>query len=430
MPPSGSPYTLGCPASHTLCPSSLSYGCCKSGMGCAVNQCYSTEAKTITTTRIITTTKNGNPTTYETIATTVKIPEAPTVLPTGGSSDDSGNNDQFVFKYFPSAVPKVSPTSAAEDDDGGGSGLSTGALAGIIAGAVAFLIIVLLAAFIIIRHLNKVVATVSSSLQSNSTKSRPPMREFKPTDSEVDVFSVDPLMASPRPTVPRQDSAVDSQLGMGSPTYSSGDPTPSGLAAGAYQSMPESASNSRHTSFDVMSGISYFDGSGQPPRANQQSGIISTAAMNRMSNDSRGAYAHVRHWSNASEGSEGREVGGWNSTPKELEAKIYMPELPHSSSTVASPHEEQGRTSASVSSPGAMARPPLVHQRKRSDQQGRSDALGILTEEMHGFHGPSNHLVGQTVSHRPGTRGTTASGAKERLEKDEERQDNERISIS
>lgn len=376
-------------------------------MACAVNQCYSTaSAEIVTTTMIITTSANGEQTTYKTTAVSTKSADIPTALP---SVDLGDNGDQAILKYFPSAIAKVSPTSSAsDDDDDGGSGLSKGALGGIIAGALAFLIIVLVTAFIIIRHLNKVVAAVSSSQQSNSTKPRPPMKEFKPTDSEVDAFSVDPLMA-PRPAVPRQESASDTHFDMATPEFASNDPTPNALPAGAYASPPESATNSRHTSFDVMS-PGYFDDARHLARFSQQSG-----ATKRVSSDSRGTYAHLRHYSNASEGSDGPE--GASAHLMELEATPYFPELSNSSSTVASPREEQART-GSVNL-GGMTRPPMVHQRKRSDQRGRSDSLGVLSEEMHGFHGPSDHFVGTTNSHRPGTRGTAGSTVKEQDENGE-----------
>lgn len=59
VPPSGSAYTYDCPASQYLCPSSLSYGCCPNGMACGVNQCYSSDPVTVTSTMVITTTIGG-----------------------------------------------------------------------------------------------------------------------------------------------------------------------------------------------------------------------------------------------------------------------------------------------------------------------------------------------------------------------------------
>lgn len=417
VPPSGSPYTYGCPASHYLCPSSANYGCCPDGMGCAVNQCYSTESSTITTTMTVKTTEDGSVRTVTRTTVTVKTPDVPTAFPTLDSED--GSDDQALLKYFPTAVAKVSPTNSPDDkDDGGGGGLSTGQLGGIIAGAVAFLIIVLVGAYIIIRHLNKVVAAVSSTKQSSSSdnKPRPPMREFKPTDSEIDALSVDPLMASPRPSYPRQASSPDYHFGAGSPDLSLSDQTPTSFG-GAYQ-MVSPGNNSRNTSIDetANNGLGYFDTlRGRPPRLSQQSGASTAlpAAAKRASNDSHGTYQHVRHWSNASEGSTDTEAGGQHAQAAlmELEGSPYVPELMGSPtvSAVGSPRPEERQRSNSGS------RPPVAHQRKRSEsrvgrEQGAgSTQLGVVDEEIHGFHGPSDQLMGQTA-HRPATQGSGGQG--------------------
>ncbi|PCD23097.1 hypothetical protein FGRA07_04467 [Fusarium graminearum] len=89
---------------------------------------------------MITTTIQGERTTYRTTAIEVETPTVPTALPTVDAGD---NNDQAVLKYFPSAIAKESPISSSGKDNDDKGGLSTGALAGIIAGSVAFLIIVL-----------------------------------------------------------------------------------------------------------------------------------------------------------------------------------------------------------------------------------------------------------------------------------------------
>ncbi|CAM1510578.1 Fc.00g009130.m01.CDS01 [Cosmosporella sp. VM-42] len=395
VPPSGSAYTYGCPASHFLCPASLSYGCCKNGMACAINQCYSTEEMTITATMTVTTTKDGSRTTYKTTATTVGTPDAPT-----NAVPADQDSDQAIFKYFPSAIPKVSPTSSASG--GGGGGLSTGTLAGIIAGAVAFLIIILVAAFIIIRHLNKVVAAVSSK-QSDSSRARPAMKEFKPTDSEVDALSVDPLMMSPRPSHPPPGSKVNAPYAVVS-DRGSNDVTPNGI----YDQPSGSERNSRQTSLDAGNGNDYFNNTpGAVARFSQVSSGFSLPSSNRVSNDSHGAYTHVRHWSNASEGSEGNSPGVvWNQpSPSELDGTPYVPELPTTPAAVGSPRDDRRRSSGSI--PTVMSRPPVSHQRKRSEQRSRSNSgaqppLTAVSEEMHGFHGPDDHLVGQTDWNRPG----------------------------
>ncbi|KAF4983985.1 hypothetical protein FZEAL_739 [Fusarium zealandicum] len=405
VPPSGSPYTYGCPNSQHLCPASLSYGCCPNSMACGVNQCYSTEPVTVTTTMVITTTEDGARTTYRTTTITVETPTEPSAFPTVDSGDDDGV--QAVFKYFPSAIPKVSPTSTASDDGNGKGGLSTGALAGIVAGSLAFLVIVLVAAFIIIRHLNKVVAAVSSSKvsdKSNKSNTRPPAKDFKTADSEVDQLSANPLIVPARPVNPGPDSAATSPFGLASGDLSSNDPTP---GADGYHAVSGSAGTSRHASFDALgTSDDYFNvaPTGQP-RFSQMSRFTGST-VNRSSTDSHGAYTHVRHWSNASEGSDGTS-GVIQSPTAELEATPLVPELPSSPSSVAFPREERRRSSGSVAS--VATRPPMANQRLGSGQRVRSDsasqsALSIVSEEIHGFHGPRDHLVGQTATHRPGTR--------------------------
>ncbi|KAF7558460.1 hypothetical protein G7046_g5700 [Stylonectria norvegica] len=353
----------------------------------------------------ITTTQDGSRTTYTTTAATVKTPDAPTSLP---SVDAGDGGDQAILKYFPSAVPKVTPTSSASSDSNGhGGGLSKGALAGIIAGAVAFLIIVLVTAFIIIRHLNKIVAAVSNSKESDSSRARPQMKEFKPTDSEVDALSVDPLIVSPRPAHPRTNSTVTSPFGLGSPEYSSNEPTPSGASRG-YERVSGSGMESPRNQDD------YFNSSlGIPHRFSQYS-TTTVPTTNRMSQDSHGSYSQVPVASGSSD--EYGPASGWNHTPLgELEANPYVPELSNPSSTAGTPGDERRRSTGSSSV--GTTRPRMTHQRKRSDQRGRSEStgqpsLGILSEEMHGFHGPSDHLIGQTDTHRPGTRSSAGSAGR------------------
>lgn len=411
MPPSGSAYTFGCPSSHYLCPSSLSYGCCPDGMGCAVNQCYSTEAVTVIETMTVTTTEDGERTTYTTRSTSVSEPDIPTELP---EVDSGQEEEQFRLKYFPSAIPKESPTTSPDDDDDGGSSLSSGTLAGIVAGAVAFLVIVIVAAFIIIRHLNKVVAAVGHSDQSgtSSSRTRPPMKQFRPTDSEIDGFSVDPLMMSPRPSAVR----------MGSSTLdgaSSSDVTPSSFA-GAYQAVSTVQSNSRHQSWDSAGRVSsYFDTvPGKQARFSVQSAVQNPS---RVSGDSSGTYMHVRHWSNASEDSHD---GNNHSNPSlnnpvapsppvlltELEAKSVVPELPGSptDTNVGSPTEDYRRRSGSGPSiSNVLSSSGTAHQRVRSGTTKGGD-LDVVTEEMHGFHGPPDRMAGRTE--RPGSRGSWKTG--------------------
>lgn len=397
VPPSGSAYTYGCPASFTLCPASMSYGCCRTGMACAVNQCYSTEPVTLTTTMRITTTQEGVRATYELISTTIRTPEAPTVLPTVDADD---NNGQAVFKYFPSAIAKATPTASTAPEKGGGGGLSKGTLAGIIAGSVAFLIIVLVAAFIIIRHLNNVVAAVSSK-QSDGSRVRPPMKEFKPSNSEVDALSVDPLMLSPRPANPAPGSKVSSAYVSVASGVGSNDSTPVGPVDG-YHQVSRNDGHSRQTSVDTPGNREdYFDIASGTPRFSQQSVSALPLMMNQRNSDPRGAYSHVRNWSNGSGGSDAVGPGAmWQQPlPSELEATPYVPELPSTPMRMESSRRSSGGEAD-------VTRPMMTHQRNRSDQRSPIDSAGppltAVDEEIHGFHGPNDYFMGQTSYRPPG----------------------------
>lgn len=339
-------------------------------MGCAVNQCYSTEAVTLTSTMIYTTTEFGEERTYRSTAVTVETPTEPTTPITVNAGS---NGDQAILKYFPTAIAKASPSSSPDNDDSGG--LSTGTLAGIIAGSVAFLIIVLVAAYIIIRHLNKVVAAVSSK-ESDNSQQRPPMRQYKLADSEGDNVSANPLMMQ-RPSHPAPPSVATSPF---SPAASSNGPTPAG--AEEYQIVANGTGNSRQTSFETTSPRDdYFTANAQ--RLSQVS-RFTQSSRNRSSTDSHGVYTHVRHPSVTSDSSEG-------GTPAELDATAWTSEHPNSPSSVVHPREER-----------RGSYPSRPHQRGRSESLGQS-ALSMVSEEMHGFHGPRDHLVGQTDTHRPGT---------------------------
>ncbi|WZH39274.1 uncharacterized protein QYS62_000183 [Fusarium acuminatum] len=380
-----------CATSMKLCPASLNGGCCPENYDCAKESCQAT-------------TKGPS-----TCGTKIGWHVCEAVY----GVDAGESNDQAVLKYFPSTIPKVSPTMSADEGDDNKGGLSTGALAGIVAGSVAFLIIVLVAAFIIIRHLNKVVAAVGTPKTSNGSNSHSrPTREFKTADSEVDELSANPLihpsMIPPRPTNPGPDSAATSPFGIASPDRISNEPTPGG---NGYHAVAGSANTSRHPSFDAMGNRDdYFSAvaAGDQHRTSQISRFTGST-RNRSSTDSHGTYTHVRNYSNASEGSDGTPgvMAGAHSTA-ELEATPYIPELPSSPSSVVFPRDERRRSSGSAAS---VPNRPAISQRQssgtrtRSDSQGQSN-LSIVNEEMHGFYGPSEHLVGQTDSHRPDTRGS------------------------
>ncbi|OHW96495.1 hypothetical protein CSPAE12_04875 [Colletotrichum incanum] len=389
---SGVAYSQSCPANYYLCPASLSYGCCRNGLGCAVSACYSTDPSTYTVTTTMTTTNDVTQVMTTTVtATTVLTPSRPTTAPTALATMDANDPDQVVFKYYPSTVPKQQPLSGSDD---GNDGLTTGQIAGIVAGGVGLLIIVLVAAWIIIRHLNKVVQAVETSNKgtSSSAKSRPSMYQFKPTPSEVDDMSVDPLMISPRPSHRRHDSDTTDFT----PSYQG---TPGSV--GDYQPVPQGSGSDRHASYDSAYTGGYFDVPDRRQRVSQ--GSSAWIGLHRGSTDSQGTYAHLRHWSNASEASSDHENGGTRTPLQELDSTPYVPEL----AATPVPDAASDARRRSANSLSGMSRPPAVHQRRRSSEggngRGRSDSsaavgLSVVSEdtEVIGHYGPSDRATGQT----------------------------------
>ncbi|KAL2755322.1 hypothetical protein ACRALDRAFT_1082399 [Sodiomyces alcalophilus JCM 7366] len=430
--PQGVSYSQSCPSNYFLCPSSLNYGCCRDGMGCASNACYSTEPSTYTIARTFTTTDSADGETITTeTETTVSTPSPPTATPTAVDDDA-----EVVIKFYPSSVSKVEPevVESNRDDDSdqdGGGGLATGQIVGIVVGAVALLIIVLVAAFIIMRRLNKVVKAVESkqgtTRDSNGTKTQSAYRSEKPTISELDDRSVDPLMmmmaAPPRPCHRRADSDSEGIV-IGSPPQ----PTPSPSAhGGGYQAvstgMPD---HDHHMGYDSTypgnNGLGYFDVvPGRAHRTSQQSNgppWPSSIANNRQSIDSHSThsqgyaqgYGHVRQLSDGSDYSNSEMGSPWPRTPQELDGidSSIMPELP-ADGTV--PPDEAHLRSATSGVSGVSRPPPSArtqHIRRQSNEgRGRTDSaaaaqatLSVVTEHSeaigHGHYGSPDNVAGQT----------------------------------
>ncbi|KAG4438365.1 hypothetical protein IFR05_006127, partial [Cadophora sp. M221] len=174
-----------CSASEYLCPASLGYGCCQSGYGCGLSTCYATSISTFTYTQTLTTTDaNLNP---HTLTTTII---SSTVLGAPDPTETVGDNG-VVGKYTPSqtASEKVKATGTKD------SGLTTPEIGGIIGGAVAILAVILIAAFFIIKRLNRAIriselANSHTHSSSSGRRSRPSV----PRNQDIDAMSVDPLM--------------------------------------------------------------------------------------------------------------------------------------------------------------------------------------------------------------------------------------------
>ncbi|KAH8897787.1 hypothetical protein GQ53DRAFT_451015 [Thozetella sp. PMI_491] len=413
-PPAGLTITnTACPANYQLCPSSYNYGCCPSGMGCALNACYSTAPFAYTVTSKVTITTDGKTSTAVTTVTATTTPTAPSALPT----DDSN----YAAKFIPTAIDKVAATEAASNN----AGLSSGQIGGIVAGAVAVLLVVLTAAFLVIRHLNRVVDAVESRKEASSagqTKSQqppPPQMAYNhhklhPSPSEVDAFSYDPLIMSNNPSNGSTPQPV-STTGMRNRSDSGSQ------ASTPYN--PSSATNDlaaiRHTSMETTG--SYFD---LPPRISNVPGRhpgSTGVAGQRVSTDSQGtqftsaypahAYQqHGRHYSNTSDAGSS-DAGGVGSPliPAELDqAAGVMGELP----VHHDPNGNRSRSS-SVASPRASMQtrrrsdPPVSAATPRNDAlvglgfavaQQQLDVVSEGAEVIHGYYGPRDQAVGQTAA--------------------------------
>lgn len=181
MPPSGSPYSFGCPASQYICPSSMSHGCCPDGMGCGVDQCYSGPMP-MTTAMVLTTTNQEHVTELTMTNMAMRSPAVPTVFPGLGE-------DQRVLKYYPVAVPKVA--LPRRDGEGSGSGISKAQLGGIVTGCISLAILLLLAAFLLWRRFRSIGETAAKETQNLETSS-----ESLGADN-ADKMSESPLVRSP-----------------------------------------------------------------------------------------------------------------------------------------------------------------------------------------------------------------------------------------
>lgn len=171
----------------------MGYGCCPNDHACGVSACYVTSVTTFVVTETLTTTDAED--LPHTVTSTITSVSTPT-LPTDVASNTAPNG--VIAKVTPTAtaIPKTSPTSTSSS-----SGLTKGQLGGIIGGAIALLAILIIATFFIIRRLNKVVkattASQSRTRTSSSGQRSRPSRQPRPSASDLDAMSVDPLIMSP-----------------------------------------------------------------------------------------------------------------------------------------------------------------------------------------------------------------------------------------
>jgi hypothetical protein len=190
---------MTCNAGYHSCDASLGGGCCLSGYACAPNSCYVTSISTFVVTETLTTTGvEAIPTTVTTTFTTASTPFIPSSVAT--STLPSG----VIAKVTPTGTPSAIAKTAATDPNSSSGGLTKTQIGGIIGGAVAILIVIAVAAFFILRRLNKAIKIETASRGRTKTSSGPrdssgfTSRRSKQVDMpDIDAISNDPFLMTP-----------------------------------------------------------------------------------------------------------------------------------------------------------------------------------------------------------------------------------------
>lgn len=371
-------HTYSCPTSQYLCPSSLGYGCCPNGMGCGVSRCYSTQPITTTVTTAITSTASGTITTITTTTIIVRSPSVPTSL---GMLDDRTNDDDGIqtTDSFATAVPKYTPPVETDGSDSqDNSSLSTTQLGGIIGGAVALLALVVAAAAVLIRHIDRLGS--QRSRKSSSSKS----------------------------------SSATKQTSVSS--YESGssrtDSTRESLRRSRARRKPRSRSTVRRNRQRRNGLIATRSGNFMTERSlgRQDSADISLEVLTRTVNCGGAVVSDTRHGYVVSPTPINDVSPRLLSSPSpisdtELEASSLAQELAGTStaSTLAADlliHYPQDIPPSDL--PRVAMRPPLAYQWMRSigllrqSENTSPEEYCIDDEEWHGFYGSRDHMAGRT----------------------------------
>lgn len=354
LPAPGVSYSHECGASSYLCPESLGYGCCKEGLACGSDRCYSTDASTLVLTRTITTTEDDEEITTTETVTTVSTPGEE-------STETEAPEDEALQKFYPTAVPKVDPI-ITEDSDGGG--LTSGQIGGAVAGSIIFLIIVIVAAFFIIRRLNHVAKVVEESKSPDPDEKPDAAGHYatKPGDGDSSSLGTRTATGSPRSRFRSGTTDSDSEV----PTLF-GSPSPH---------TPGSEVGSRRES----------------NRSTSSDGLMTVSSLRNES---------IRT-------SRGRSPEGFampvSPEPAELEAATVRAELAGDVSPIPElPSPVPGSARLSRGKEGS-------HKRSLS---AATPALDVVVEdgEYHGYYGPLDKVAGQTTAAGPsGTSGEGTSG--------------------
>ncbi|UKZ81819.1 hypothetical protein TrVFT333_009595 [Trichoderma virens FT-333] len=375
---SASSYTYACPTSQYLCPASLGYGCCPDGMGCGASRCYSTQPITMTVTTAIMSTASGTVTTITTTSVTVRSPSIPTGF---GTLDDRNNDDNGSQTADTSAtsVPKYVPPAETGGSDSQDGGLSTTQLGGIIGGAVALLALVVAAALVLIRHIDKLANQMSR--KANSSKTRSTTKQTSVSDSESRSSRTDSTNESLRRSRARR----------------------------KHRSRSTVRRNRQRRNGLIATRSGNFMTERVPGR--QDSADIALQVLTRNVNCCGAVVPNARHGDVVSP-TPINEV----SSPRLLSSPSPISDMELEASSLA--QELAGTSSASSLAadllihypqeippsdlPRVATRPPLAYQWMRSigllreSENASPDHFCIDDEEWHGFYGSPSHMAGRT----------------------------------
>ncbi|KAI1439991.1 hypothetical protein F5Y02DRAFT_33027 [Annulohypoxylon stygium] len=364
QPPVGSSVSVTCPASFFACTTSP-FGCCPNGMSCGSFTCYGPPSTYLVSDTVTTTNSIGDTITSVVTSTTVETP---------GTDATSASAPGLVPKLVASTVSKL--PSIETGTSGGGDGLSSSQIGGIIGGAIGLLLVIVVIAGVIIWQLKRTEkaskAIAESKQESSSGQPRSQKSGYEQTTiSEVDGMDADTLARYHNGQFRSDDSTIYGRSPAQTPNlYPSNSSSPPAMQ-GYFPQLPHSdSSEGRQSSMD-----SYV---------RHEMGTY----PQRVSVDSQGTHSHTRQVSNTS------ELDGSTNSISELGANDIIDNDP-------------GRQRS-----GSITRTPISHVRRSSDPSNptrgaradNSTAIGNSLEplaevgELHSYYGPPNLAVGQTAA--------------------------------
>lgn len=325
--------------------------CCKSGLACGKGFCYSTSypIQTLVITSVFRDSNQDLTTTTATITTAYQLSSIPTIATTAGPTK---------IVVTETAIPKIAAVDTTSN-----SGMSKGTMNGIIVGAVVALVLIMLAAWFIIRRLNYLTrmrefpayADVGPSHKHNLSGDlgKPNLSRVggemtavgsphSPFGASQRNMSIDPLVIASGSTTPRQtrpsmshgNSADTNIYGYGS----SPPPIPAPyLWNQGYAQVSDNEgtylAQSKHTSVDSNGGVdTYSPGyGGQAIEVSRESYLQHDQNL-RFGHDSSTrqslASTHGRQWSDASDVSNTSNNSG--RAPSELDGRRVSTGSPYS----------------------------------------------------------------------------------------------------